>query len=530
MKESVHIIGGTGKMGSWLEKFLGKHGAKPTISGRKLQVENIKNADILFISVPISKSSEVILEASKIASKSAVIIDLSSSMHNAHSAFLNILQPHMSLHFLFGPDTNDLRNQVIITTNKNHEKMKHILSLFEHEGARIIELDSTTHDTHMAVIQNLTHFINLAYFQTINTARHAELSTPTYLAQLSAVNKVLSLDPALISEIQTQNPIGKTIIKEFLNNASSLLEIVRSLDQKKLEKKITEIQKEFKNKRELVAGYTSSSVSSIKKTSQVAYLGPEHTYSHAAAKLTKSTKLIPASTIAHVFSMIENGSAEYGVVPAQNTIEGAVRETFDLLAFGTTHTIGSLYVPIHHCLASAEKDMTRVASIYSHPQALAQCSQFLATQLPHAAQIETRSTVSDIEQYKNQKGTGFVTSREAAKAHGLHVLVPDIGNNTSNTTRFFVISKSSKGLKNASKTLLFLSVYNRVGILKDILTVFANENINLSNIESRPSRDKSWDYHFFVEVDVAYNSTKLQETLTILKQYCPSIKILGALS
>jgi len=530
MKESVHIIGGTGKMGSWLQKFLTKHDAKPTVSGRVLQDKHIKSADVIFVSVPISKSYEVILKASKIASKSAVIIDLSSSMHNAQSAFLNIPQPHMSLHFLFGPDTTDLRNQVMVATNANNETIKTILSLFEKEGVRIIELDNKTHDIHMAVIQNLTHFINLIFFQTISASKHSELSTPTYLAQLSAVNKVLSLDANLISEIQTQNPHGAIIIKEFLDNANSLLKVLAPKNTHEFEKKITEIQREFKNKRELVAGYTPSSVSSIKKSSKVAYLGPEYTYSHAATKLTKSEELIPCTSIAQVFSLVESEAVEYGVVPAQNTIEGAVRETFDLLAFGNAHTIGSLYLPIHHCLASNEKNISSLKYIYSHPQALAQCSQYLAANVPHVDQVDTRSTVSDIESHKSQKGIGFITSKEAAEAHNLRILARDIGNNTSNTTRFFIISKTDKGLENASKTLLFLSVYNRVGILKDILTVFANENINLSNIESRPSRDKSWDYHFFVEVDVAYNSIRLQETLTILKQYCPQIKILGALS
>lgn len=520
MSKNIHIIGGGGKMGTFLSNFLKENGFSITVSGRKLNASEIKRADIIFVSVPISASYKTIKEAGSIAKKTTDIIDLSSVMSPAQKAFSEIKQKGHSIHFLFGPTVSTFTSQTVVV-NKNSDRNVFLIPLFLKQGARIVYLDTVSHDKTMALIQNLTHFVNVSFAKTISGKVYKDAITPSFLAQLSAVNRILSQDAKLLVELQNENAYGEALIAEFLKNAKTLLSDIKN---KSALKEIKSIQENFGGKR-LTKKTNQNKSANISTYIRVGFLGPEGTYSHAAATQLKSKKKISYETISDVFQAVVEGIVDAGVIPAQNTTEGAVRETFDLLASLPVKVSGAIYLPIHHVLASCEKNITH---IYSHPQALGQCRMFLKKNYPQAKLIATQSTLSEVDTYKHEKGAAFILSKNAALKHNLPVVEENIEDDASNTTRFFIVEKQNKSTDTIfPKTLLFLSIYNRVGVLKDILSVFANENINLCNIESRPSKDKSWDYNFFIEVEVSAKDERLSEAVNILKQYCPHIKILG---
>ncbi len=526
MNKNIHIIGGTGRIGTFIANFFKEKGFPVTVSGRILNNVEIKKADIIYVSVPISASFNTIKRAGNIAKRSSEIIDLSSVMSPAQKAFSQIKQNGYSMHLLFGPTVSSFASQTIVIS-KNAQKDSFPIPLFEKEGSLIISMDAKEHDKTMALVQNLTHFVNLSFAKTISHRQYKDTISPSFLAQLSAVNRVLSQDAKLLSELQKENSYGTTLIHEFLENSKMLLTHIKNGAALK---EVKNLQKNFRGKR-IVTKKPKNKSTQLSVNKRVGFLGPEGTYSHAAALELRPKKLTPFETIPDVFEAVVNKSVDIGIVPAQNTREGAIRETFDELASLPVKTIGAVYLPIHHVLASLESDKKKITHIYSHPQALGQCRNFIKQTLSSVKLIPTQSTLSEVSLHKSEKGAAFILGKEAAEKHGLSILHENIEDDENNTTRFFIIEhKNSKEENVLPKTLLFLSIYNRVGILKDILSVFANENINLCNIESRPSKDKSWDYNFFIEVEIHSQDEKLSEAINILRQYCPHIKILGGVN
>ena len=242
----------------------------------------------------------------------------------------------------------------------------------------------------------------------------------------------------------------------------------------------------------------------------------------------QDNQLTACDSIYQIFEVVSTGRVDFGIVPAENSTEGTIRETLDYLIDLDLKTNGSIDLDIHQNLLSNEQKLDDITSVISHPQALAQCRQWLGNNLPNAKIQTAASTVSSITENKDKKGVAFIGSKLAASLNDIKVLKENIEDNKNNITKFYIISDDIERINfDTKKTLLFLTVFNRVGILRDILNVFASSNINLSKIESRPSREKVWDYHFFIEVEVSKNDERLIQSLNILKQYCPVIKTIG---
>ncbi|MBI4080477.1 MAG: prephenate dehydratase, partial [Candidatus Levybacteria bacterium] len=254
------------------------------------------------------------------------------------------------------------------------------------------------------------------------------------------------------------------------------------------------------------------------------------TYSHFASDTVfpkKTYKKIPCETVYIVFKKVLDNDSDFGVVPAENSIEGTVKGTLDYLVDFSLTVIGSFDFPIHHQLATLEKSLKDITYVVSHPQAFAQCERWIRKNLPQAKLIPSASTTASMDERK--KGHAYICSELAASVYKMGIVAKNIEDNPRNSTRFYIISKKQmqvKGLSN-QKTLIFLTIYNRVGILRDILNVFANNEINLTKLESRPSMEKIWDYHFFVEVEGNPENPSLKKALQELEVYCPIIRVLG---
>lgn len=538
-KQSLHIIGGSGQMGKWLREFLEKENINVSVSGREYkQNKELKTATIVFISVPISKASEVIQKVSTLVTKDCLIVDLSSIKSPIIEVLQILPQPSLALHMLFGPSILSLRDHVIIAIEtQKSDKSKIVIDLFRKHGADIIHMSPEEHDMTMAHIQGLIHFTNMSLahvLQKENIDMTGHLATPVFKSQLATLYRVLWQDPGLLAEIQLTNPFTHKVLTEYIEYQTKLLEMIGSGKKQTLENEYRHIQQKVKtgeeNQRVPIPKMGKSS--DIKVSDTIAYLGPAATYSHEIAKkISKNgnTLLIPCTNLYDVFRTVQSGKATLGIAASENSTEGTVRETLDYLIEFGLYVNGTIDLPIHHCLLSKEKNLMKIQTIYAHPQALAQCKEWIRVNIPNAKIEATASNLSAIAE-TNKPGIALIGSKHAAKLYDLSILAEDISDNEQNVTRFYIISKDLYSLqKTSNKTLLYFTVLNRTGILKDILTLFADLSIGLSRIESRPSKVKMWDYCFFIEVEASLSDESLQQALHIMKQYCEDIKVLGML-
>lgn len=534
----VHIIGGTGQMGSWLKKFLESQGISPTISDESIKADNqIAEADIIFFSVPIEIAPKVILETAKKVSQNCLLIDLSSIKTETVKALASIKLPSIAIHFLFGPTVSTIQNQKIAYIPIKENKLsKDLINLFKKSGAQIFQMTPKEHDYQMAHIQALTHFVNFSLAKVLiedKISLNSRVVTPIFLAQLSAISRVISQSPRLVSQIQISNPNFLEVVEKMQKTQSEIIALIK---QNKL-KEVEEIYENISSNLESLSTpqktqfITEKKMSILKLKNQfsMAYLGPEGTFSHEVASkiITKKTNLIACKTIYDIFNVVANDRVDFGIVPAENSIDGTIRETSDFLVDFDLKVNLEIALGVHQNLLSKENSLDKISKVISHPQAIVQSREWLKKNLPNATIEYSSSTISAVNEIKTG-GVAMIGSILGAKIYKLNILAKNIETKNLNTTKFYIISKNLFSLKKKpTKTLLFLTVFNRVGILKDILTVFADFDINLNKLESRPSKEKNWDYYFYVEVESGVQELRLTQALNILKQFCPRIDILG---
>lgn len=267
---------------------------------------------------------------------------------------------------------------------------------------------------------------------------------------------------------------------------------------------------------------------------KIGFLGPKGSFSHQATySVFKTKNLIPFDTISYIFENIQRNKIDLGVVPAENTLGGIVSETINNLITYSLKVTGSFDYPIHHFLLSYGNDINKIKVIKTHPQAIEQCRLFLNRIFKgKKIKFETASSTTAPILSSKSKKIGFIASKIASSIYNLNILAKNIEDKKYNFTKFYILSKKMiddiiKSL-DSKKTLVLLGVYDRIGILRDILDVIANKNINISSLHSIPSRIKPWDYFFFLELELNYNSKKLYFCLKKIKKYCTMIRILGA--
>lgn len=549
---NIHIIGGTGKMGQWFKFFFENQNISATITGRDYlqKKELIKKADIIIISVPISHTVDVIRNIIPFVSKNQLIADIASVKTITMKAMEKAPCATLGMHPLFGPSIGSLIGQKIVFCRQKDNHLVQVLkSLFEHAGIEIIEMSAVEHDHQMAYVQALTHTMHLLYAKTILGQKKTistKLQTPTFILHTFAMARVLNQDVELMADIQIYNPYFLPVFKSLFENAGKLLSILKGKNRNNFIALFTQEQKNARNFSQLSllqANKILTSISQIpKELTQkikaiditknicVGYLGPQGTYSHEATLNifpNKNAQKISYGTLFEVFQAVSEEKIDFGIVPAENSIEGTILNTLDYLIDFSVHAIGSLVIPIHHQLLSHGSNFTDIVTVYSHPQALAQCRNWIKKHIPNAAINPTQSTTAGL--IKLKKNEACIASLSAAKLHKVQILAKNIEDSSTNITKFYVISKNTMDIKelNNSKTLLFITLYDRVGILRDILNVFANHSLNLTKLESRPSREQLWDYHFFIEVDADQNNDSIVKALHELEVYCPTIRVLG---
>jgi len=263
----------------------------------------------------------------------------------------------------------------------------------------------------------------------------------------------------------------------------------------------------------------------------VAFQGEVGAYSEEAAfnYFSSSVRVKPCESLEDVFKVVEQDEAQSGIVPIENSLEGNVGRTYDLLLDSELKVCGETELRVVHCLiASPETKLDAVKKVYSHPQALGQCQAYLRHL--DCELIPTYDTAGSVKMIKERRITdgAAIASARAAEIYGMQILARKIEDNPSNFTRFFVISKQDAPPSGNDKTSIVFSVKHKPGALVEFLKILTSRKLNMTKIESRPTRQKPWDYNFYLDFEGHCEDKKVRETLDVLESSSLFLKVLGS--
>ncbi|MBI5970796.1 MAG: prephenate dehydratase [Deltaproteobacteria bacterium] len=269
---------------------------------------------------------------------------------------------------------------------------------------------------------------------------------------------------------------------------------------------------------------------SLEHPIKIAFLGPVATFTHQAClqHFGSSGDLLPKKEIEDVFDDVEKGRADFGVVPIENTIEGVVNHTLDMLATSSLKICAEVMLEVSLALMNKSGKMQDIKKVCSRPHALAESKNWLKNNLPRAALIDVSSTALGAQMASVDAETAAIASLAAAPLYGLRIIEKNIQDSANNITRFLVISKRQHKKTGSDKTSIMFSVKDAPGALYAILKPFAKKNINLTKIESRPVKTKAWEYLFFVDLDGHLSDKKVKDALAELERGCSFLKVLGS--
>ncbi len=273
-----------------------------------------------------------------------------------------------------------------------------------------------------------------------------------------------------------------------------------------------------------------SACRALEKPISVSYLGPAGSYTHIASiqRFGDSTEFAPADTIPDVFNTVERKDANYGVVPVENSTEGIVSHTLDMFLLSDLRICAEIYAPISHNLLSAGDDIANIKRVYSMPQAIAQCRNWLRMQLPGVEILEVSSTAKAALLCQGFPSSAAVASSLAAREYDLNIIAEGIEDNPHNRTRFLVIGYSKPNQSGKDKTSIVFSVPHRSGSLYKALSIFDSEKINMTMIESRPTKQMPWEYVFFIDIHGHEKDEAVQQALAKLGEEALFVRVLGS--
>ncbi|MEW6266401.1 MAG: prephenate dehydratase [Thermodesulfobacteriota bacterium] len=263
---------------------------------------------------------------------------------------------------------------------------------------------------------------------------------------------------------------------------------------------------------------------------RVAFLGPEATFCHTAAQkhFGAASSYLPQNSIRQVFREVESERADFGVAPVENSSEGMVGQTLDLLLKSNVKISGEVYLRVSHALLSREKDLKNVRTVLSHPQALGQCLEWLAQNLPSGGLVAMSSTAAAAGRAAEEPESAAIGHEKLAQIHGLNVLARDIQDRSSNLTRFLVLSLKDHPATGRDKTSLWFAAPHKPGSLYRCLKPLAEASINLTRIESRPAENQVWEYVFFLDLEGHAQDGTVRSALAALAEQAVNMVVLGS--
>jgi chorismate mutase/prephenate dehydratase len=269
---------------------------------------------------------------------------------------------------------------------------------------------------------------------------------------------------------------------------------------------------------------------SLEEPLGIAFLGPLGSFSGSAATkhFGHAANLLPEASIDDVFREVESGHAHYAVVPVENSTEGAIGRTMDLLLGTPLKICGEVVLRIHQNLLTREADLSQISKVYSHAQSLAQCHEWLNRNLPGIPRISVSSNSLAAQMAAEEAGVAAIAGEAAAQRYQLPKLVENIEDEPNNTTRFLVLGKHDSGISGRDKTSLIMSAPNRTGALHELLLPLSTAGVSMSRLESRPAKNALWEYVFYVDIEGHRDDPAVKAALEKLAGYAAYLKILGS--
>lgn len=273
-----------------------------------------------------------------------------------------------------------------------------------------------------------------------------------------------------------------------------------------------------------------SSCLALEQNIKVAFLGPKGTFSQQASNkhFGHAVDTVPMGSIKQVFTEVENGSVDYGVVPIENSTEGVVSYTLDVFMNSPLKISGEVSLRIHQNLLTLNENWQDVKTVYSHQQSLAQCRQWMEKNLPNAVQVPVSSNTEAAKRALEDPSSAAIAGELAAEIYGLSIAKKRIEDNTNNTTRFLVVGKQDVPPSGEDKTTLMISAKNKSGALFHLLAPLAEHGLDMTRIESRPSQHANWEYYFFMDIDGHKDEPNVEKALEELSHESQLIRVLGS--
>lgn len=566
----IGIIGGHGQMGCLFADFFNRPQggfSRPKVLiadiGTELTNQQLaERSDIVIISVPIDQTEKVIKEVLPHMRSDAAIMDFTSIKEMPVNAMLKGKCEVLGMHPMFG-GTNPIPGQTIILcpTKKSGHWSAWMADFLKENHVKIEKLTPKEHDQTMNIAQGLIHFAEITFADAIRRSGQLPIrQLLKYTGKASELKilvaaRLIAQDSKLYGNIQIQNPYALKSLKEFQKSVTELLKIVAKKDLKSF-KKYFEKNKKFYGKY-LQEAYNDSSylidkLLELKATRKekvtrkkpgkkdLAILGPANTFSHIAGDKYSNVQKYFAHDIEEVFELVEQGSVAEGLVPIENKLHGSVRETLDALFNKNVHIVKELTIPIHHCLVCfAHSQKSDIKTIISHSQALGQCKKYLQKNFPKVATESVASTGTAIEKLliNSDKSVAVIAPEIAAGNHGLKILAENIADEAENATTFVVIKKGRLTLSQNSNhqnshspktSIAFYFSADTPGSLFTVFQDFAAAKINLTKIESRPTKKHFGDYIFYLDFLGHVTEPNIKKTLQSVAAKVAELKILGS--
>jgi len=276
--------------------------------------------------------------------------------------------------------------------------------------------------------------------------------------------------------------------------------------------------------RELMSGSFA-----LEKPLRIGFLGPEGSFSHAAsvAKFGSSVDYVPLSAIPAVFEEVVRGHVDYGLVPVENSIGGGIVDTLDAFLSSSAKICAEVLLTVHHNLL-ANVPWEKVEKIYSKAEVFSQCRNWLSATAKDRHTIPAESTTAAAQIARDNPGSAAIGSKQAAELYGLHILFENIEDNPDNMTRFFVIGREGARRSGDDKTAIMFTTAHKPGALAEVLDVFKENGINLTDIEKRPSRKVNWEYYFFIDAQGHADDAAMKTAIEQARKHCLQLTMLGS--
>ena len=270
----------------------------------------------------------------------------------------------------------------------------------------------------------------------------------------------------------------------------------------------------------------------LEEAIRVSYLGPEGTFSEQAVRkhFGRAVDALPVASVDEAFRRCESGSAQFTVVPAENSTEGVVGRTLDLLVSTPLRICAEIELRVQQNLLSKADGLRSIRKLYSHSQSLAQCNGWLAQNLPNVERVPVASNAEAAQRAAGEEGAAAIAGEAAGERYGLNALARSIEDDPNNTTRFLVLGSVEPGPSGRDRTSLVMSAENKPGAVHALLTPLAEHGVSMTRIESRPARARSslWEYLFFIDVEGHQKDERLAAAIAALRSKAPYLKILGS--